>query len=58
MGSRDRVVKGWYGLVWVVKGVKGWYGLVWVGDPIQYDPIYFFSNFESLQWWWAVGIII
>ena len=31
LGSRDRVVKGCYGLVWVVKCVKGWYGLIWVG---------------------------
>ena len=43
LGSRDRVVKGLYGLVWVVKGVKGWYGLERkFFDSIRYNPIHFF----------------
>ena len=53
-----RVGMGWYGLSRVSRVGMDWYGLVWVGDPIQYDPIYFFSNLKSLRWWWAVGIII
>ena len=54
LGSRDRVVKGWYGLVWVVKGVK--VGMGWRGNfLIQSDTIRFiFFTFEKF----AVVVVV
>ena len=51
MGSRDRVVKGWYGLVWVVKGVT-W---ITAGAPFCQNILAHFQlDFElratEIQW--------